>query len=148
MFKQKIFIASFVTLIIVASLNYFGGKFYWYWTYKWFDIPMHMLGGLWISLFSLSLYAFFYKKLSILNYRMNVLGIVAFAVLSIGVSWELFELLGGITSLHDGTSYWIDTISDIMNDSIGGLVGYFFFIKNRKCESVLSCETVNNNQIK
>jgi hypothetical protein len=138
MFKQKIFIASFFTLVLVAVLNYFGSKFYWYWTYKWFDIPMHILGGLWISLISLSLYSYFYNNVSIVNYKIKVLGVVLFAVLFIGISWEIFELVGGITYFTD-KGYWIDTVADLINDTIGGLIAYLFFIKKRKCLTSLDC---------
>jgi hypothetical protein len=45
------------------------------------------------------------------------------------ISWEIFELVGKITFLSDGMWYWIDTIKDITDGFIGGIIGYYFYIK-------------------
>ena len=144
MFKQKIFIASFIVLILVAVLNYIGVTYNLYWVYRWYDIPMHMLGGLWVSLFSLSIFSYFGKKNSIVNYRMKAFLIVFFALLFITISWEIFELWGGITFINE-RGYWFDTLHDIFNAYVGGMVAYVFFIKNKKCAFSL---VFNNNQTK
>ena len=125
MFKQKIFIASFFVLIITAFFNYIGGKYFLYWIYQWYDIPMHILGGLWVSLFSIFLYTNFYKDISIHCKKLSMF--VFFTLLLIALSWEIFELMGKITFLSDGIWYWIDTIKDIIDDFIGGMIGYLLY---------------------
>jgi hypothetical protein len=147
MFKQKIFIASFIVLILVAVLNYLGSIFNLYWVYRWYDIPMHILGGLWVALFSLSIFAYFCKNISIVNYRKKVFGIVFIILLFITISWEIFELWGGITFLGD-RGYWIDSSADILNAYLGGTIACLLFIKKRKCNNNLVNEGFNNNQIK
>ena len=61
MFKQKIFIYSFIVLVLVAIFNYLGTNYYFYIIYDWYDIPMHIIGGLWVSLFTIFLYTSYYK---------------------------------------------------------------------------------------
>lgn len=143
MFKQKIFITSFLVLVIVAIFHYIGIKYYLYWTVKWYDIPMHILGGLWVSLLSLSIYAHFYGNASIINYRRKVFKVVFLVLLFVTVSWEVFELIGKITFLND-KGYWLDTFKDIFDGYIGGMIGYFFFIRNKKCKVEL---VSTNNKI-
>ena len=144
MFKQKIFIASFVVLVIVAVFNYIGIKFSLYWVYRWYDTPMHMLGGLWVSLFSLSLYTYFYKISPNIFCNIKVSYMLFFVLLIITTSWEIFELLGHITFVGD-RGYWPDTLHDILNAYIGGIFAYIFFIKNNKENIEL---LVENNNIK
>ena len=132
MFKQKIFITSFIVLVSVAILNYAGIKYNLYWIYNWYDIVMHMLGGLWVSLFSMSIFIYFFRDVSNPDYNKNILKIVLFALLFMTLSWEVFELLGKITFLSDGKLYWFDTIKDIIDGFIGGIGGYYFYTKNSK----------------
>ncbi|MFH0755199.1 MAG: hypothetical protein V1910_00835 [bacterium] len=131
MFKQKIFIISFIVLVLIAVLNYFGAKFYLYWAHKWYDIPMHILGGLWISTFFLSLYTYFNKKNLIIISRTKIIYLTFFVLLFIIILWEIFELFGKMTFLTDN-EYWVDTIQDIFNGYLGGIIGYYLFTKNKK----------------
>lgn len=132
MFKQKIFISSFIVLIIVAVSNYIGIKYNLYWVYKWYDIPMHILGGLWVSLFFLSFYLFFKKDLNHNIFQKETFFKVLLILLFITISWEIFELVSKTTFLSDGIYYWIDTIKDILDGFIGGIAGYFLYLKLAK----------------
>jgi len=144
MFKQKIFVISFIVLVLIAVFNYLGMKFNLYWFYRWYDIPMHMLGGFWVTLFSLSIYSHFSKSFPVISYYVKFLYIMLFILLAVTISWEVFELAGGITFVDD-RGYWIDTFADILNAYIGGAVVYFLFIKNNKNEKILVTEKFNNN---
>ncbi len=145
MFKHKSFIFSFIILIILAIGNYLGVKFNLYWFYRWYDIPMHILGGLWVSLFSVFLFNYLRRFFPIYFSRLNISYVVFFVILFITICWEIFEIFGGITFIKD-TGYWLDTISDIFNAYIGGAVTYLFFIRKNKNGIELIYE--NNNQIK
>ena len=91
---------------------------------------MHMLGGLWVSLFTLSIYEYFCDdNISNTNCRKKIFYIVFLVLLFIAISWEIFELVGKITFLNDGIWYWFDTTKDIIDDLIGGIIGYVFYIK-------------------
>ncbi|MDD4803574.1 MAG: hypothetical protein PHN69_00115 [Candidatus Pacebacteria bacterium] len=144
MFKQKIFVISFIVLVLIAVFNYLGMKFNLYWFYRWYDIPMHMLGGFWVTLFSLSIYNHFSKIFPVISYYVKFLYVMLFILLAVAISWEVFELAGGITFVDD-RGYWIDTFADILNAYIGGAVVYFLFIKNNKNEKILVTEKFNNN---
>lgn len=146
MFKRKIFIYSFILLILIAIFNYIGVKFCWYWTYRWYDIPMHIAGGLWVSLFFLFLYDYFVNKFTIKNYKIKVFWVVFCVLLFITVSWEIFEVLGGINFTGD-RGYWPDTLGDILNGFIGGMIGYLFFIKSKKCNSQIECNSVKDDKV-
>ena len=132
MFKQKIFIYSFIVLIIVAIFQNLGTSFDLYTIYPWYDIPMHILGGLWVSLFTLSIYIYFFNNTSIPNYRKKVFQVMCITLLFVAVSWEIFEIIGHMTFLSDGIWYWIDTIKDIFDDFIGGMLGYYFYTRNNQ----------------
>ncbi len=47
-------------------------------------------------------------------------------VLIIGLLWEVYELYFEITSLADGIDYYLDTISDVIMDLSGGLLGSLY----------------------
>lgn len=126
MFKQKIFIYSFITLVIIGIFQYLGCKYDVYIIYPWYDIPMHLLGGLWVSLSILPIYNYFLKS----NY-ISALYLVLFTLLFMTISWEIFELTSGITSLADH-GYWPDTLGDIFNGFVGGIIGYFLYLKDQK----------------
>jgi len=82
---------------------------------------MHFLGGLWISLASYHFAAKFYD----INFFALVVSTIGTAVL-IGVGWELFEYVFGIVPY---TKWYVpDTVSDILMDMIGGIVGFFFIL--------------------
>lgn len=142
--KEYILYSSSLVLVLISILNYLGGQFYWYWTYKWFDIPVHMLGGVWVGLTTLWLWAHFSHLKVVKTFRMKALGIVVFSIFFVGISWEIFELLGGITNMTD-RGYWPDTIGDIINDFIGGMFAYFVFIKTKKPEKEAAVIKLGNN---
>lgn len=137
MIKQKTFIASFVVLVAVAFFNNLGTNLNLYWIYRWYDIPMHMLGGLWVALFSLSLYPLINELLLEKGYKISAFYLSILALLFMTISWELFELLGQITTMID-IGYWSDTLSDILNGYIGGMFGYLFYLKHGNLDLVLS----------
>ncbi len=135
MFKQKIFIAFFLVFSIVAFLNFVGVQDHFYVMYKWYDIPMHILGGLSVSLFFLSYYGYFHKDISIPDYNKKIFCRLLLVLLCVTISWEIFELAIHSTFLSEGAKYWFDTIKDIIDGFIGGMIGYFFFIKNKTSRS-------------
>ncbi len=137
MFKQKIFILSFIVLVLVASFNYLGVTFSLYWVYKWYDIPMHMLGGLWVSLFTLSFYPYLNKHYLVKDFNINPLYAVFISLLFMIIAWEIFELIGGMALLSD-RGYWPDTLGDVLNGYIGGIVGYLFYLKENNVELLRS----------
>ena len=115
--QRRLLFLQAIVLIVIAVLDiYFGLEQRYFWTISWWDIPLHILGGLWAGLFVV------WTSL-ILNIRVSILRCVLLA-LAIGAGWELFEYvaqLGGSVFM----SYPLDTVKDLFNDMVGGAIaGY------------------------
>jgi hypothetical protein len=111
-----IYLLSSVAILGIAhaaALN-----FSLYWQFPWFDIPMHILGGIVVAL-SLLLLASFINSIPerYVSFRWVLIG-----VLIIGLLWELFEIAIGIPLIeHD---FEADMFLDLAMDLCGGAIGY------------------------
>lgn len=111
----------YLQLLIVAIIGfldiYLGiGKEYFL-TVWWWDIILHILGGLWVGLATA-------WALVSLDKHVHLLLCVA-AALTIGIAWEVFEYaahMGGSIFM----SYPLDTTKDILDDSLGGILAWSF----------------------
>jgi hypothetical protein len=115
-----LFLSSLTTLAVV---HYVALEFFLYWRYLWFDIPMHLLGGTTVAL-GISILPFF--RINIPRRFLTLFGYVSI-VLCVGLAWEAFELIGGISILDE--SFVPDTITDLCMDILGGLIGYALSVK-------------------
>lgn len=116
--RQRFYLAlSFSAFVIL--LNTIAHNLYLYWTYKWVDIPMHILGGVMAGLFT---YVFL-RALKLPEIRRNVL----IGVILVGIGWEILELWYKVDVVN--VRYWIDTAKDLVNDSIGGLISIYIWKK-------------------
>ena len=109
-FYLALFSFSLLAILYAAALAY-GLFFYW----RWFDIPMHFLGGFFAG--GVSLWVFFKRSR---NGREIFLA-TFFGALLIGAAWELFEYFTGFTFVVYGT-YTFDTVKDFLMDALGALV--------------------------
>ncbi len=125
--KSTLFRAMFWVLFIVGALNAIAYKLYLFWTVIWFDMVMHFLGGLFIALFFFWVLSLFKSTLSYIEKLM--LGVV-FTVL-VGLVWEYFELIIGVTNLAS-LEYWGDTGMDIVMDTLGAVLGIVYVHKIEK----------------
>ncbi|OGM89383.1 hypothetical protein A3J77_01170 [Candidatus Wolfebacteria bacterium RBG_13_41_7] len=131
MFSLKSITISLIFILlahIIATFNY------WYWTYTWFDIPMHFLGGFWVAM----VYFWINAKVEILNsefsklpkWLVNLLFILSFIAL-IGVLWEFYEFIfdffNGKTGMFQGSS--ADTMGDLFFDLVGGTTAFAIFYR-------------------
>lgn len=125
-----------VTLTILA-LHLTATYLFWYQSYTWFDIPMHMLGGAWVAL--LGAYVFD-EKFRIFDLKKNpwltLVMVLAWALL-IGAIWEGFEFAAGTVpaaiSQHfvRHVPYLEDSLWDLLNDALGSIPAalYIYFRK-------------------
>ncbi len=136
--QKKLLFLSLITILLLATLHYFGLKLHWYYYYQWLDIVAHILGGLWIT--STAFWIFLKLKHfdTIKNYKLKSFLIMFFSVLIIGILWEYFEVKNGNVLIHM-KGYWPDTLSDIFNGFVGGILAYLYFIKRKKCKIGLEC---------
>jgi len=130
MLKNKLLLISFLTILFIAVFHYLSIKYSWYWTYRWLDIPVHILGGFWVSLTTIWVSLKAKHVDSIYGYKKKVLFLMLISVLSIAIFWEVFELIFGVTSLSK-YGYWQDSISDIINGFVGGIISFIYFTKNK-----------------
>ena len=98
----------------------------WHWSaaldnrYPWFDISMHLLGGVGVSLV---LKQYFSKSLSYLPQPHQVLFLIS-ATLLVGVLWEFAEFFTTQIRLREGSSLRLignleDTLTDLLMDMLG-----------------------------
>lgn len=128
----------FILLLhIIATINS------WYWTFTWFDMPMHFLGGFWLAMVFMWLNPNFQiqnpKFIKLPNYLITGIITLGFVIL-VGVFWEFFEFLCDVFLF--GASYFqkgaIDTIKDLFFDLLGGLIFlviYKYFLKSNDAKS-------------
>ena len=115
---------------LVAILNYVAIDNFLYWRFWWFDILMHFLGGLLIGLMSLWAYFYsdFFKNSKV---EKNILIIISLiSVWFIGVGWEIFEILIEPEYFKEG--YILDTILDLVMDTLGAIVAGLILLKINK----------------
>lgn len=105
-------------VLLLAVLHWVAGAFYFYWTVSWFDTMMHFLGG-----FSLGLLAiwFIYDSGVYKKERPSVkkaLFASLVVILLVGIGWEVFEYLNGLTQATED-SYPADVRNDLIADLVG-----------------------------
>ncbi len=104
-------------LIALILLHVTAVYFYLYWTVWWFDIVMHVLGGLVAGLIAGEMLPFSRES------RGGLLAVQLVTVLLIGIAWELYEYGTGMTFAGPG-QYVLDTTLDLFSDVVGGMVAY------------------------
>ena len=118
---NKTYIPALFVLVLVLIFHLVGMEQYLYIAYSWYDIMMHFLAGAGIALASYWLIKTF-KELPI--YWIIIFTLIA------GIVWELFEAYYGIAGFHFATTkYWIDSIKDLANDTLGALFVYIIYKK-------------------
>lgn len=125
--KEHVLKVLFILIWVLALTHLAAEQFSLYWTYWWFDVLTHFLGGAWLGLASLWLWYFSGHFGTRMPTRRAVL-IALFAGLSIGLLWEVYEysvwqFLG--TGLPN--NYVADTLGDLAMDVVGALFGYGMF---------------------
>jgi hypothetical protein len=113
-FYLALLFAAFVIAVHMLAFN-----LYLYWTYKWVDIPMHILGGTMAGLFTLVALRYLRLKETLLY---TLIGVII-----VGVAWEILELYFRVDTLS--FKYWVDTTKDLIDDTIGGLISIYIWKK-------------------
>lgn len=101
--------AALVFSALLAGVHLIALQDFLYWRYVWFDIPMHILGGLAIATFIIGF----------LHTRKTGLFLVLFLLAIVG--WEVFEYVFGIPR---DANYPLDTAIDLVMDIVGGGITY------------------------
>lgn len=111
--------------VLTAVLHITANALSLYWRLRWFDIPMHFLGGVFIAF--LLIWFFYwsgYTRLKTPSPRAFFVSIIGGTII-VGIGWEVFEYLLGVSWRPEG--YWFDTIKDMSMDVIGAVIATFIF---------------------
>ena len=119
-----IFALVVLSAVLVAHLFGIDG---WYYQFEPYDTIMHFAGGAGIGLFVAGLVHTCYDRTKI-TFRNIFIG-----VMIAGVGWELFEIYFEITGHPLWTTlYYLDTVKDLIMDTLGGLVVTYLMTRNHK----------------
>lgn len=122
--------------VVLAILNLLAFEGFWYWRFWWFDILMHILGGVVISLFILWFYSTIDDRGITESPEILVFTLSISSIILIGLFWELFEfttdafnrpalIAKGFAAVQTGV---VDTLSDLLSDILGALIGSLIFL--------------------
>lgn len=118
---MAILLSTFFTAFVsLALIHIVAMHFFLYETFDWFDIPMHFLGGVCIAL-CFALLPFFHIYLP---KRYTTITVYLCVVLLVGVVWEIFEYMTGLSGVAVQNDFVFDTVLDLVMDVLGGVVGY------------------------
>jgi hypothetical protein len=122
---------SATLLVAIYVINTIAHRFNWYYTFWWFDIPLHFLGGYFIGLLTISLLEHpklnrYFKSWSKLQYAICIFSLV----LLVGFLWEVFEWGTWYFFSVTNIATIIDSFSDMAFDLAGAVA--FLFLEYRK----------------
>jgi len=131
---HKLLRTLFVYIWVLALAHMAAQHLYLYWTYKWLDIPMHFLGGIWVGLAALWLwyYSGYARKPGWIPHHPFVIALGG--GLAFGVLWECYDfLVWKIGVMAFPANYVADTALDLLMDATGAVAAYnvFRFLSHR-----------------
>lgn len=88
-----------------------------------------MLGGFWVSASALWIYVKI-KYIDLIQRDTKAFIFVFTTLFLVGIVWEIFELLSHNTFVHT-SNFWTDSLSDILNNTVGGALLFLYVILSR-----------------
>ena len=129
---------SIIFLVILLLTNVPSLYYSLYLTFSWFDTIQHLMGGFLIAM----LFSEYLKENFRENKPIHNILIVVGSTIFIGVVWEFLEYIANQTLIDplyrkfQIRAYFMgdleDTIKDMANDIIGGLIASLIFIRRPK----------------
>ncbi len=117
---MKTYLSALVALIILFVAHTLGNSLDLYTHITGYDIPMHILGGIGIGFAIIAV-------LRSCGFNIDKRYWIAIVFVFIGgVLWELFE------AYYDIAGSSIDTIKDLFDDTLGGLIAVYIEKLNKK----------------
>jgi len=128
-----------ISLVSILVLHLFGIGLDLYHVIWWYDIPMHIFGGAWVTLL---FFHFFCQTFLIVDFKKILPAIIitlGFVAL-VGVLWEFYEYLSDVYILKVHALYYApnpitlpDTMKDLLDDLIGGTIASaILFARSKK----------------
>ncbi len=112
-------IVSFGLFVLLVVLYTTGLYFRLPWQIWWYDIILHLLGGILVGFVIVEALGLSQTKI---NKLIDAIFIGLISAIVIGTIWELYEVSIGATMVsYEG--YPMDTVIDLLFDMLGGLAG-------------------------
>jgi len=131
MLKQPLFKEFAIISAVVATLHTIATYLDWYDSVHELDSLLHFLAGVMVASFFIWFYFYsgFFRPT---NFNKSEYFLIALlGTLLVGVSWEIFELIMGITGVTR-VQYAFDTSLDVTMDTLGALVTCLYAIYAKK----------------
>jgi hypothetical protein len=111
--------------VLTAGAYWWGVRESLFWIYPWYDIMLHILGGLVMGSWAIAVV----ERLGMRSF--DALKLILGIVLAGALLWEVFEYIVGFNS---GEGYVADTLADITNGLLGALLvsGVYLYVIRRK----------------
>lgn len=113
---------------VIFVVNLLAYQFYWYSSIWYFDMIMHAAGGIFLALFIGGLA---HREIKSLGWW-NTIVIVLLAVFVIGLLWEWYEYIVQWLTKPVPFADIDDSISDLICDMVGGILGSIFVLRAKK----------------
>lgn len=116
-------------IFVIGAAHATALRYHLFYTYWWLDIPMHILGGFWVSLFALWYHVVFRHHEERGRDKRKMLIHALSVTFSIAIGWELFEYAMNayiVLSRYD----MMDTLKDLLMGIIGAIIGAQIFNYN------------------
>lgn len=114
--------------ILLFVVNAMASVFYWYVAIPWFDMMMHVLGGVFVAILGA---AVLFKHIRTLPSRELFITLALF-VFIIGLAWEYYEYIVQFYVKGVQLAHITDSLSDLICDMLGGSIGTLFVIHLKK----------------
>lgn len=125
MFQKRLASISLLIIVLMITLNTLATMFYWYASILWYDMMMHILGGVFLAVFTAALFAHYVLRSSGIQIITTVLSVV----LIVGLGWEFFEYIVQYSIKGSAQLASVpDSISDMVCDMFGGILGVYFVL--------------------
>lgn len=118
----------------VGAVHILALHLYLYWYFPWLDLLVHFSGGLWVALAAAWVF--------LMTRREPSFFILVACVIGIGVSWEVFEYVIGMSR---GGQFLLDTTLDILMDILGGIAGVILVRRMRTHGTISPHEASQSN---
>lgn len=119
--QSRPFPRSLLFLVVaIALINAVATMDYWYWKMRWFDMPMHFAGGVWIA-GAVLWWRFFSEDSAASASRGAIFGWALLGALGVGIGWEAYEAVVSFVTVGHVNDF-MDTLSDLGFDALGALL--------------------------
>lgn len=121
---NKTYIPALITSIILAAVHFVASENHWYVRYYGTDVFMHVLGGAALA------FAIYWILVTFIPRFVPSFWMLVVLTFFAGIAWEALETLYNIAGAPVGTPrYYVDTVKDLCNDTIGALITAYFIKK-------------------